>query len=485
MKSARFKRLFMGWVVVSLVMVSLLQGQVGRAAAAALVVNTLADETDGSCTDGDCSLRDAVALASSGDTITFSVTGTITQTLDYIEIDQYISIIGPGPGALTLNGSAGKGGFSVDVEADGGDILISGLSFTNIDTAIGNHTMRKQKLTIDNCRFENNISSTDGGAIYSTTTLLVKNSTFLNNSAKYSGGAIYAFVVAPEIENSTFIGNTASGMDGGAVAAQGRLEKGTHLIVKNSRFSGNQADEQGGAVFVDNETLLTVHNSRFDHNRAADGGAIHYEYNALITGSSVYENTADPELDGDGYGGGIHSVGYEATTVTIQNTSIYKNTARFGGGLCGDYGSWSTVSVQNSSLLDNVPTNVDGSLGTYVKYENNILAYLDNGEHYMRYADFPSGSSNNLVTDLFGPAAAGFTDVGPESLALRWQPPVLAIGSGSLAIDAGSNSTCLATDQRGWVRPVDGDEDGDAVCDAGAYEFVPGMQAVYLPALSR
>jgi CSLREA domain-containing protein len=44
---------------------------------AVITVNTLADENDGSCSDGDCSLRDAIQVASSGDTITFSVSGTI------------------------------------------------------------------------------------------------------------------------------------------------------------------------------------------------------------------------------------------------------------------------------------------------------------------------------------------------------------------------------------------------------------------------
>ena len=49
--------------------------------AAVLTVDTLTDEADGSCGDGDCSLRDAIALVNSNvgpDTIDFSVAGTIT-----------------------------------------------------------------------------------------------------------------------------------------------------------------------------------------------------------------------------------------------------------------------------------------------------------------------------------------------------------------------------------------------------------------------
>jgi hypothetical protein len=48
-----------------------------------------------------------------------------------------------------------------------------------------------------------------------------------------------------------------------------------------------------------------------------------------------------------------------------------------------------------------------------------------------------------------------------------------ALGTGSPAIDHAFSEFCTATDQRGVNRPVDGDRDGEALCDIGAYEFVP------------
>jgi ABC-type phosphate transport system substrate-binding protein len=77
------------------------------ARAATLTVNTLADSTDAATTcttSGTCSLRDAITQAGSGDTINFSVTGTITLGSDLPAITASLTITGPGAGMLTVSG---------------------------------------------------------------------------------------------------------------------------------------------------------------------------------------------------------------------------------------------------------------------------------------------------------------------------------------------------------------------------------------------
>lgn len=58
--------------------------------------------------------------------------------------------------------------------------------------------------------------------------------------------------------------------------------------------------------------------------------------------------------------------------------------------------------------------------------------------------------------------------------------PTYALGAGSAAIDAGRSAICATTlrDQRGVVRPVDGDKNGTVACDIGAFEAVPAAPSV-------
>src|SRR5437899_2769599 len=73
--------------------------------AATHTVNTLLDET--SPDDNLLSLREAIAAAANGDTIDFSVHGTITLSLSGGEllISRNLRIIGPGANILTVSGN--------------------------------------------------------------------------------------------------------------------------------------------------------------------------------------------------------------------------------------------------------------------------------------------------------------------------------------------------------------------------------------------
>ena len=63
---------------------------------------------------------------------------------------------------------------------------------------------------------------------------------------------------------------------------------------------------------------------------------------------------------------------------------------------------------------------------------------------------------------------------------------------GSPAIDGGNPGGCtdasgniLINDQRYFPRPVDGDGNGTAICDIGAFELFLPTQWTYLPIVAR
>jgi hypothetical protein len=71
-----------------------------------LVVSILDDENDGDVSEGDLSLREAIELANSGDTITFNSSlsgGTITLSLGELLIDKNLNIDGLGANNLTID----------------------------------------------------------------------------------------------------------------------------------------------------------------------------------------------------------------------------------------------------------------------------------------------------------------------------------------------------------------------------------------------
>ena len=112
------KRLFVALISglgLSLILMGLLAGNLTVARAATFSVYTTTDENDGSCSDGDCSLRDAIILANGdaqADTITM-ISGTFTLSIagadeddgatGDLDITEPLTITGQGPGQTIID----------------------------------------------------------------------------------------------------------------------------------------------------------------------------------------------------------------------------------------------------------------------------------------------------------------------------------------------------------------------------------------------
>jgi CSLREA domain-containing protein len=241
--------------------------------AATLTVTTGVDEYDGGC-DSHCSLRDAIAMATSGDTITFA--GDMTIYLDSeLSIAKNLTIDG-GVHAVTVSGDSGNDG-SRNVRAfnisTGRVVTLKNLTITNsYHSDRGAGIYNAGSLTVSGCHIFNNAASGFGGAIYSYQGLLTVQDSILSNNASAYGGAI-----------STFRGNT---------------------VVQNSTFSGNSAPNGGGAIYAyqnSNDTFsMTVLQSTLVNNSSWYGGGIESRNMALVVQDSEFvSNTARY------FGGGI------------------------------------------------------------------------------------------------------------------------------------------------------------------------------------
>ena len=225
----------------------------------------------------------------------------------------------------------------------------------------------------------------------------------------------------------------------------------------------------GGAIYSAPGTVaagVTLTEVAIMQNTATHGAGIENDLGSSLdlNGVTVSANTASIA------GGGIENLA-GAPGTTLANVTVSGNSAGSGGGIRNE-GDLTLESVTMSgNTLDDVgertikdtivagsPFNCTGG-GSIIAEDHNL----------------DSGNSCGLAdsTDLrnTNPNLGPLQDNGGPTL-------TLALLAGSPAIDAGSGDCPPpATDQRGTVRPVDGNGDGVAVCDIGAYEFLPGTTA--------
>lgn len=367
------------------------------------VVNTLTDHDDGCCDAVDCTLREAVKYSLGGETITFSVTGTITLTLGEIPVDHDLTIAGPGASNLTVSGNDMSrifhevlgardcctihAGLGCDVSAcsscvcgiDGFCCAVSwdGFCVMHVENECAGVCTCPQPLAISGLTFTDGLASTVGGGAVLTdenTFLGVATSVFSNNVAgptgQVHGGAINARGDV-NISCSTFDNNavTASQGFGGAVSCgKPTFDFDTLCTVTDSMFSNNSALGQfAGALEGDNCKILTIERSTFYNNHAKFSGAIETECTSnYLTDSTIVGNSAAVDQANGGMSLGTFVGGESIITGSIftGNTGVARN----------DFSSaqLDIVTVSNTIFDGNGVDNDNCAPGTVVSAGNNI-----------------------------------------------------------------------------------------------------------------
>ncbi len=433
--------------------------------------------------NGPGSLRQAIAVANPGSTITFdtSLRGTILLASGDLFIAKNLTIRGPGASILSI--SVGKSGHSVRV-VQGVTVTISGLTFKDSNTFIG-FIVNEGRLTLSNSTVSGNTVTGPGvgGGINNSGTLTLSNSTVSGNTATglgcgnpNSGGGINNSGTLT-LSNSTVSGNTATGQfSGGCVVSLGGgiNNEGGRLTLSNSTVSGNMVTGQfsgGGGIFNEGGTL-TLSNSTVSGNTAAgpggSGGIFTWSGTLTLSNSTVSDNRAT------GNGGGIAIS--EDTTITqpppvqvmLLYCTVYGNTANSGGGILVNNFLYkkSQVTIGASIVAGN-----SAHMGPDIAGPLTTLGYNLVGN---RSGTTFLGSPNVQSTDVLGvPLTAlgidpTLRDNGGSAQPHTWTHALLP---GSPAIDLIPTDVCMMfkvfNDQRGVKRPQ------GKGCDSGAYEYAP------------
>jgi hypothetical protein len=228
---------------------------------------------------GTGSLRDAVTLACSGDTITFdatafapSVTPYTINLLSELVVNKNLTITGPANSTVILNGGGATRIFSVNT---GNSLSISNLTIKNGQAQNGGGIYSLGDLTINNSTFTNNHAvggAGEGGAIDSEGgTLTINNSTISGNSAETNGGGLLNCGDSTAVlTNVTITNNFADSDNDGTGDGGGIGQVSSNSLTLNNTIVAGNFNEDGATdtpddVFVD-QSLPSVIDSGSSHN---------------------------------------------------------------------------------------------------------------------------------------------------------------------------------------------------------------------------
>jgi uncharacterized repeat protein (TIGR01451 family) len=222
--------------------------------------------------------------------------------------------------------------------------------------------------------------------------------TFRNGSTAEDGGGLFVragdVLLEPTdpvltVEDCEFLGNEAVD-DGGGLSISGQV-----MVVSGNRFTGNTADEGGGADLGGGGLEITLTNNIFNDNQAlAEGGGASVGGGGLLAevdGNTFTDNEAEE-------GGGLEIGGGSAIISLNANTFINNSTTLDGAGLSAAGGGLIALLTNNIFVGNN--TQSDGG-GAQVR-GGGMTADLVNNTFTLNSA---SGDGGGLQVELLDDAS--------------------------------------------------------------------------------
>jgi predicted outer membrane repeat protein len=251
------------------------------------------------------------------------------------------------------------------------------------------------------------------------------------------------------------------------------------FTISGGNANGTITNRFGGGMYNASTSSPTLNNLTFTNNYGEfGGGTLNENASAPVFNNITFTNNSAAS------GGGMAN--YSGSTPTLTNVTFSGNTANSGGGLLNYL---SNPTLTNVTFSGN--TSGDDSGGGMYNYGNTpilknvIIANSTNGGDCVldAGATIHATSSNNLIEgtggytcDVTANSQAGSNIIGsdPDLGTLTGSPAYFPLNTGSLAINAGTNTGCPASSQNGVARPFEG------TCDIGSFEFdnLPSISSI-------
>jgi uncharacterized repeat protein (TIGR01451 family) len=301
----------------------------------------------------------------------------------------------------------------------------------------------------------------------------------INNWSGADGGGIFS-VVPATISQSKISGNTSAGGNGGGLYNEANLTIRDTLIGKvfdaataadHPELTSPNVGENGGGIFFTGapQTTTTILRSAINGNEAIGGAGIAGRVaEFIITNTTISSNTARD------IGAGILTAG----PAYLQNVTVADNvattTAPGGGAGLNSFASGSYT--MSNTLLSNNKVEVEAepdksrlaNCGCAGGGGCTAGLLISQGYNLEDGNTCEFGLTDQINTD---PQLVALADNGGPTETHAITHSAVSGAVDSPAVDAGNNVNCPNNDQRGSIRPADGNRDGTKTCDIGAFEL--------------
>ena len=247
------------------------------------------------------------------------------------------------------------------------NVLIKNIQFTNGYAENGGAVFFEKSGNVENCNFTNNEvngAKSSGGAIYLNGAGNVINSIFTANNATRNGGAIY--VEAQSINNifSCQFYNNYAGQSGGAILFHNLVQNNTFECIFKDNYAG-----YGAGIFFSKNANANRFNSDFINNTAKSCGGAMFFYdttdNNNFTGRYINNSALGQINETVGNGGAITFK--NVSTNSIFTCDFINNSASLNGGAV-NYRETPKNIIFNANFVNNT-AKTGGGVNFFVTFD--------------------------------------------------------------------------------------------------------------------